>query len=86
MWLIIDNSVENIALLKKLEFRFPDGDLLTGELMDVETDGKFAVSIKLSNKHDPEYTPTLPENFLEQISLLESIGMKPEEIIGVLKG
>lgn len=86
MWLIIDNSPENLTLLKKLNFRFPKSGLFTQEIMDIETDGLFAIDIKISNKNASEYIPTLPENFLEQISLLESIGMKPEDIIGVLKG
>lgn len=86
MWLIVENSPENISLLKKLEFRFPDGDLLTRPLMELETEGLFAVSIKMSNRNDPEYINPLPVNFLEQIELLRTIGMKSEEIIGVLKG
>lgn len=86
MWLIVENSPENIALLKKLEFRFPDGDPLTSPLMDLDTESKFAVSIKSSSSRDPEYINPLPENFLEQINLLTHMGMKSEEIIGVLKG
>lgn len=86
MWLIVENSPENISLLKKLEFRFPDGDLLTRPLMDLETEGLFAVSIKLSNRNDPEYVNPLPNNFLEQIGLLRAVGMSTDDIIGVLKG
>ena len=67
MWLIVENSPENISLLKKLEFRFPDGDLLTRPLMDLDTEGKYAVSIKASSSRDPEYINPLPDNFLEQI-------------------
>ena len=85
MWLIVENSPENISLLKKLEFRFDDG-AVEQPLLGLETAGLFTVGIKLANKNDFEYINPLPENFLEQIKLLTHIGMKPEEIIGVLKG
>jgi len=85
MWLIVENSPENISLLKKLEFRFPDG-AVEQPLLDLETEGLFAVGIKLSSSNDPEYINPLPDNFLEQIELLRTIGMSTDDIIGVLKG
>ena len=85
MWLVIDKSVENITLLKKLGFMLPDGDLLNQELMEVETRFKLAINIELSDKNDSEYIHTLPENFLEQISLLESLGFSNQEIWNQLK-
>ena len=93
MWIICDNTKQNLDLLIGLGFKFSEYPIPVGAqpYLDVSTHNKVYLNwhgdtTELHIEGIHEYVPTLPSNFLEQIELLRTIGMSTEEIIGVMKG
>ena len=90
MWIICDNTKENVDLLTGLGFKLNEFKVGTQLFLDVSTHSMTMLNWcgdreDLEKDSFHEYLPVLPNNFLTQIRVLENLGIPANEIRQILK-
>lgn len=89
MRIICDNCKENIDTLNSLLFILRGFELGTQPYLEVSIISKMYLNWEGNRtaleKQIYEYLPKLPSNFLVKIKILESLGLKPVEILDTLR-